>query len=109
MTTTQFHVVAARSELADIPQMHVELEGKEILLCRDGDNYHAVAYFCSHAEFTLEGGSIHNGCITCPYHGAEFSLTTGEVLAPPAWEPIETFPVRLTDEDTIEIGINVDS
>lgn len=100
----QYYVVAARSELEATPQMHVELNGKEILLCRDGDSYHAVSYFCSHAEFTLEGGMIRNGCITCPYHGAEFSLATGEVLAPPAFEPLEVFPLQV-DEDTIAIGV----
>lgn len=101
----KYHVVAARIELEQNPQMHVELEGREILLCRDGEDFYAVAYFCSHDSLTLEGGSITNGCITCPYHGAEFSLATGEVLAPPAFEAIQTYPVIVAD-DVISIGIN---
>lgn len=102
---TKYYVVASKAELKDNPQMHVDLNGTEILLCRDGEQYFAVAYFCSHAELTLEGGSIHNGCITCPYHGAEFDLTSGAVLAPPAWEPIATYPVRVEDDDTVSIGL----
>ena len=35
--------------------------------------------------------------ITCPLHGAEFCLRTGEVLTPPAYEPLTTFPVRVHD------------
>jgi 3-phenylpropionate/trans-cinnamate dioxygenase ferredoxin subunit len=100
----KYYVVAAKSELTDTPQLHVELNGEEILLCRDGDQYYAVAYFCSHQEFALEGGSIHQGCITCPYHGAEFNLETGEALTAPAFESIRTYPVKL-EEETISIGI----
>ncbi|MGH8312562.1 MAG: nitrite reductase (NAD(P)H) small subunit [Gammaproteobacteria bacterium] len=33
--------------------------------------------------------------ITCPRHGAQFDILTGEVLAPPAYEPVATFPVRV--------------
>ena len=102
--TETYHVVAARSELDDAPWLHVNLEGEEILLCRDGDEYFAVSYYCSHEAFTLEGGSIANRCITCPYHGAEFSLQTGEALSAPAFEPIKTWPVKV-DETVISIGI----
>jgi len=103
-STEKFYVVAAKSELDATGQLHVDLNGEQILLCRDGDEYHAIAYLCSHEDFALEGGTIHDGCITCPYHGAEFRLATGEVLAPPAYENIRTYSVR-TDEDTISVGL----
>lgn len=102
--TEKYYVVAARTELEATPQMHVELGGEEILLCRDGEEIFAVSYLCSHEAFTLEGGTITKGCITCPYHGAEFDLRTGAVLAAPAYEPIKTYPVRL-EGDTIAIGV----
>ena len=85
--------------------MYVELDGHEILLCQHKEVYYAVSYFCSHAEFALEGGMLQNGCITCPYHGAEFDLKDGSVQAPPAFEPIRTFPVKV-ENDTIAICTN---
>ena len=97
-----FYVVAATSELSEGSQMYVELDGEEILLCQHQDKYYAVAYFCSHAEFSLEGGFLREGCITCPYHGAEFLLEDGSVQAPPAYEPIKTYPVKV-ENDTIAI------
>ncbi len=100
----KYHVVAAISELEDSSQMHVNIDGEDILLVKDHETIYAVSYFCSHAEFTLEGGFITNGCITCPYHGAEFDLSDGSVLAPPAFEPLKTYPVRI-EEDTIAIGM----
>ena len=93
-----FYVVAAIADLAEGGQMYIDLEGEEILLCRHDGQYYAIAYLCSHAEFTLEGGSMKNGCITCPYHGAEFRLKDGAVIAPPAFEPIRTYPVEVRDD-----------
>ena len=99
----EYHVVAATSELDEDAQMHVNLNGEEILLCKHQGEYYAIAYYCSHEMFGLEGGMLQNGCITCPYHGAEFRLKDGRVQAPPAWEDIKTYPVRV-HEDTIAIA-----
>ena len=92
-----FYVVAAEQDVAEGSQLYIELDGEEILLCRHEGELYAIGYYCSHAAFTLEGGSMASGCITCPYHGAEFRLKDGGVEAPPAWEPIKTFPIEIED------------
>ncbi len=103
----KFYVVAAIAELDASPQMHVDLNGEEILLVRDGEDFYAIAYYCSHEEFTLEGGMVNKKCITCPYHGAEFSLVDGHVLSPPAYEDIKTYPVKVNrDEGTLAVGVS---
>ncbi len=99
----EYHVVAATSEVPEGGQLYVELNGEEMLICQHDGEYYAINYFCSHAEFTLEGGFLRNGCITCPYHGAEFSLADGSVQAPPAFEPIKTYPLKLID-NTIAVS-----
>ena len=99
----KYYPVASTSELSDIAQIHIKLNDEEILLCRDGEDYFAVSYYCSHEIFPLEGGSIANRCITCPYHGAEFSLETGEAMAPPAWEDIKIYPTSV-EKGIISIG-----
>ena len=93
----QYYVVAATSELEEDGQMYVELNGEEILLCKHQGEFYAIAYHCSHEEFALEGGLLQDGCITCPYHGAEFLLSDGSVQAPPAFEPIKIYPIRIED------------
>jgi 3-phenylpropionate/trans-cinnamate dioxygenase ferredoxin component len=35
--------------------------------------------------------------VVCPRHGSRFDLRTGRPLTLPAWEPVETFPVRVVD------------
>ena len=38
-------------------------------------------------------GSLPETTITCPWHSAEFDVTTGEVLCPPASENARSYPV----------------
>jgi 3-phenylpropionate/trans-cinnamate dioxygenase ferredoxin subunit len=35
--------------------------------------------------------------VTCPRHGSNFDLRTGEALTLPAYLPVETFPVHVED------------
>lgn len=39
---------------------------------------------CSHRGGPLHEGSVNDGCISCPWHGSLFDLTTGEVRRGPA-------------------------
>ena len=95
--TKKYHVVATTSELEEGGQKFIELEGEEILLVKHNGEYYAIAYLCSHAEFGLEGGQLQDGCIVCPYHGAEFCLKDGSVQSPPAFEPIKSYPLKVED------------
>lgn len=101
--TAPFYVVAAVDDVKEGQQMHVELDGEQILLCNHQGEYYAIAYYCSHAEFPLDGGSMTNHCITCPYHGAEFDMRDGSVLSPPAFEGIKTYGVKV-ENNTIAVS-----
>lgn len=42
--------------------------------------------------------------MTCPWHGAEFDVTSGDVLAPPADEDEPTYEVRV-DGDEVQVDV----
>ncbi len=60
----------------------------------DGE-LHAIEDICTHDGGELASGVVDGDAIVCPRHGARFSIRTGEVLAPPAYEPVAVFPVRI--------------
>ena len=64
----------------------------------DGEFY-AIEDRCSHDDGPLcEGEWDTDECIAiCPRHGARFDITTGAALTLPAFQPVDTFPVRLED------------
>ena len=60
----------------------------------DGEFY-AIEDLCTHDGGDLASGEVDGDAIVCPRHGARFCLKTGEVLEPPAYEPVDIFPVRI--------------
>ena len=87
--------VAAVEELAAGAHRVVDVDGAAVAVFNLGDGLHAIEDVCTHDGGTLTGGTVDADAIVCPRHGARFSIKTGEVLAPPAYEPIHTFPVRV--------------
>ncbi|MCI4346674.1 MAG: Rieske 2Fe-2S domain-containing protein [Thermoplasmata archaeon] len=55
----------------------------------------AIDAACTHVKGPLERGRIEGTIVTCPWHGSQFDLSTGEVKRGPATQPVKTYPVRL--------------
>lgn len=64
----------------------------------DGDLF-ALEDRCSHDDGPLvEGEWEPDRCVVvCPRHGATFDIRSGRPLTLPAYEPVETYPVRVED------------
>ena len=44
-------------------------------------------------------GVVTDGCVVCPWHGAQFDLATGQALTPPAVEDVRTYQVVVSGDD----------
>jgi nitrite reductase/ring-hydroxylating ferredoxin subunit len=104
MTTPEFQSCLPLAELGDAMTRAVTTGGKDIVICQYAGALFAIENKCSHADEPLACGRIRNGWIACPAHGARFDLATGEVLGPPATEPIGTYPVRVVG-GMIEVAV----
>ena len=82
----------------------VEVNGKEIALFNCSGKYYAIDNECTHVGGPLCEGEIEGCRVTCPWHGAEFDLKTGEALAPPAEEGVNAYKVHI-DGDFIKIEL----
>ena len=65
------------------------------MICNTENGVFAVEDRCTHADIPLCGGQIVGNFISCPVHGAVFDLSDGSVQAPPAFEDLETFEVKI--------------
>ena len=62
----------------------------------DGE-LHALEDKCSHEDFELSAGQLHDGQVECILHGARFDLRSGRALCGPAYAPVPKFPVKVVD------------
>src|ERR1051325_6534997 len=83
----------------------VKAEGLDLCVARWSGGFYAFDEYCTHAAATLADADIEEGVITCPLHGAKFSVTTGAALTLPAVEPVKMYEVK-TEGDEVFIKIN---
>jgi nitrite reductase/ring-hydroxylating ferredoxin subunit len=74
----------------------VELDGKPIAVINVGGTYYATDDTCTHRGALLSEGDLEGKEIICPLHGAVFDVTNGEVVEPPASEPLTCYNVRVS-------------
>lgn len=92
---TQWLDVAGIAELTPGTRRVIDLDGVAVAVFNLGGEYFAIQDICSHDGGELANGELEGDVIICPRHGARFSIRTGTVLGPPAYENIRTFPVRV--------------
>ena len=70
-----------------------------------GGELYALEDRCSHDDGPLCEGvfDCEEKVATCPRHGARFDITTGRPLSLPAYLPVETYAVRVRDEDGVVV------
>ncbi|WP_221066428.1 non-heme iron oxygenase ferredoxin subunit [Methylomagnum ishizawai] len=89
--------VAREGSLAEGEHLVVDVDGTEVAVFRIEGAYYAIQDACTHDGAEIASGRLEGCEIICPRHRARFSLKTGKVLSPPAYEDLATFPVRVED------------
>jgi len=92
---SEWITVAKAGEIAPGGHRVVDADGTHIAVFNLGGEYYAIEDVCTHDGGELAGGIVDGDQIECMRHGARFCIRTGSVLAPPAYEPVATFPVRV--------------
>jgi nitrite reductase/ring-hydroxylating ferredoxin subunit/Fe-S cluster biogenesis protein NfuA len=76
----------AACELLEIPEGGVlskTLGGEKVLLSRRGAIVTCFQNACAHLGLPLTDGEVEEGIITCPHHGFQYDLASGECLTAP--------------------------
>ncbi len=94
--------VAKKDELPPGERVIVDVDDVAVAVFNIDGEFLAIEDVCSHDGAELASGELEGDVIVCPRHGAKFCLRTGDVLAPPAYEPISVFPVRIVG-DTVQV------
>jgi 3-phenylpropionate/trans-cinnamate dioxygenase ferredoxin subunit len=98
VTTVPEYLSAMKSsDLAEGTMAALDLHGVKVLVAKIGGEVSAVSGICTHEETDLGLGFMVEDRVVCPLHLSQFDLRTGQVLNPPATEPLLRFNVKIED------------
>ena len=96
---TDFIRVARTNDLEDGELMAVEVDSEPVCLAKVDGTIYAFTDDCTHIGGPLNEGELDGDMLTCPWHGAQFNVRTGKVLRGPARQDIQTYPVKVDNDD----------
>ena len=77
-------------------------EGK-VLLVKHAGKISALGTKCSHYGAPLEKGVVANGRVRCPWHGACFNATTGDIEDFPGLDGIPCYQAEVDAEGAVRV------
>ena len=95
MTELAWNSVGAAEEAPVGFLRRVEVEGAAVCVGRTADGWVAFQDTCTHEDCSLSDGELEGNVIVCPCHASEFDLRTGDVLCPPALDPLPIYEARV--------------
>lgn len=87
--------VCADDALAERENIIIDVDGTEVAIFRIDGQFYAIEDVCTHDGAEIASGELDGDEIICPRHGARFCVKTGAVKCAPAYENVDTFPLRV--------------
>jgi nitrite reductase/ring-hydroxylating ferredoxin subunit/uncharacterized membrane protein len=85
--------VCKTSDIGEGQLLLAEIQGARVALGRCSQGVVAFSDRCTHAGGPLSDGALIGCTVQCPWHGSQFDVVTGRVIAGPAEERILTYDV----------------
>jgi 3-phenylpropionate/trans-cinnamate dioxygenase ferredoxin component len=101
---SEFVRVATTGEIAPGRCKGVDVGGRPIAVINLDGTYYATDDTCTHRGALLSEGDLEGKEIICPLHGAVFDVTNGEVVEPPASDPLTCYNIRVRGND-VEVEV----
>ncbi|MCA9087799.1 MAG: Rieske 2Fe-2S domain-containing protein [Planctomycetaceae bacterium] len=73
-----WHAVCSPNEISDGKGDEFTVAGRIVAVYRIGEEFHAMDGICAHAGGPVGKGMLRGCVVTCPWHGWQFDVTTGQ-------------------------------
>lgn len=77
--------------------MKAVVNGYDVAIFNVAGEFYATQPDCTHWDGPLCEGSLAGEVVTCPWHGSQFNVRTGEVVQDPAEKPLAIYTVQVRD------------
>ncbi|MGX5844955.1 Rieske (2Fe-2S) protein [Mesorhizobium sp. ArgA1] len=92
---SEWITICAFSDLEEDTVAPFEINDRRVAIYLIDNKVYATTNVCSHAFALLSDGWLEGTLIECPLHGAQFEITSGEVVQGPADCPITVFETKV--------------
>ena len=87
------------SDVAPGQLLGIDVEGTRVAVANVDGRLFAIGDTCTHRGCSLSEGELSGTVVTCPCHGGQFDLSSGEVVAGPPRESTPTYPVQVVGDE----------
>ena len=95
---SEFTSVAKMSDLQPGEGKVVEVERIPVALFNVDGKFHAIDNTCLHRGGPLGDGMCDGATVTCPWHGWQYDITSGECTSTPGLK-VDRYEVRIEGDD----------
>lgn len=99
--------IASIDDITSGERLFVEIDNLPLVVFNIAGDLYAIKDECTHDNATLGDGDLDGYLVSCPRHGAEFDIRTGEVRSLPAVVDVQAYPTRIIDGQ-IEVGLPIE-
>jgi len=107
----EYHRVASTAQVPVGKMKKVNAKGKDVVVANAGGAYCALGNACPHSGGSLADGALNGEVVTCPKHGAQFNVKTGEAVGKAkvalfkiSTENAKMHPVKI-ENDNVHVGV----
>jgi len=91
----EFVKVCSTTDVQQGKMKMVQLGAQKVCVANVSGKYYAIGDLCTHVGGLLSQGSLADHTVTCPLHGSQFDVTTGQVRRGPARMPEPVYEVKV--------------
>jgi 3-phenylpropionate/trans-cinnamate dioxygenase ferredoxin subunit len=97
----EFRIVAKTTDIPEGSFKSFEIDFTKFVVAHTHEGFFAFVDECTHDGESFGKGRLKGEEIVCTRHGARFDVRSGAVIAPPAIVPLDTYEVRIENDDIL--------
>jgi 3-phenylpropionate/trans-cinnamate dioxygenase ferredoxin subunit len=98
---------ASTADVPDGKMKKVPIGGRELLIANVNGVYYALNNRCPHMGGSLANGTLQGDIVTCPRHGSQYNVKTGEAVGKAKIAFFSTMPHDAEHYETRIVGTDV--
>lgn len=91
--------VCNQAELSEGQAMLAKVQGERVVVARCSEGLVAFSDHCTHRGAPLSDGAVVGCAVQCPWHGSQFDVHTGRVIAGPAKDKIKIYEIEVRNKE----------